>query len=115
MKDTVERKSQPPRMKDYIQQDREFHTALCRLAENDFIDRAYRETSLHLNMGFIYNVSIPPDIEGTYREHVELVQALAGHSRQAVSIIKAHLRRSRQNIYEGALFCSLQGLPRLLA
>ncbi len=111
MKGIVEGKDRPGRMKDYIQCDREFHTAICRLAENDFIDRAYRETSLHLNMGFIYDVAVPPDIEGTYRDHVELVEALARHSSRAVSAIREHLRRSRQNVYRGALFSSLEDRP----
>ena len=67
------------------------------------IDKSYRETSLHLNMRHIYNLSIPPDIPRTFREHVELVEALAQNSRRAVTIIKRHLARSRRNVLQGAL------------
>ncbi len=108
MERIVEKRGQPRQVRDYIKQDRAFHTELCRLAQNDFIDKAYRETSLHLNMGFIYNVAVPPDIEGTYRDHVQIAEALARHSNQAVITIREHLRRSRQNIFGGALFSSLR-------
>jgi DNA-binding GntR family transcriptional regulator len=111
MRESVEKANQPQVMKEYIKLDRQFHTELCSIAENDFIDKAYRETNLHLNMSFIYNVSIPPDVAGTYQAHVELVEALARNSKLAVSIIKKHLRRSRQNVLSGALFSSLQDAP----
>ncbi len=68
---------------------------LCAIAQNAYIDKSYRETSLHLNMRHIYSLSIPPDIPRTYREHAELVEALSRNSRQAVTIIKRHLVRSR--------------------
>ena len=86
----------------YIAVDREFHTELCALAQNHYIDKSYRETSLHLNMRHIYNLSVPPDIRRTYREHAELVEALSRHSRQAVSIIKGHLARSRGHVLQGS-------------
>jgi DNA-binding GntR family transcriptional regulator len=96
---------EPPRPADirrYIAVDREFHTELCALAQNHSIDKSYRETSLHLNMRHIYNLSVPPDIRRTYREHAELVDALSRHSRQAVSIIKGHLVRSRRHVLQGS-------------
>ena len=92
-----------PPVKRYIAVDREFHTRLCALAQNDYIDKSYRETSLHLNMRHIYSLSIPPDIPRTFREHAELVEALAQNSRRAVAIIKRHLARSRRNVLQGAL------------
>lgn len=104
MKGIAEDRSRPPEVRRYIAVDREFHTRLCAIAGNAYIDKSYRETSLHLNMRHIYNLSIPPDIPRTYREHAELVEALARHSRQAVTIIERHLARSRQDILEGALF-----------
>ncbi len=92
-----------PQVKRYIEVDREFHTQLCAIAGNGYIDKSYRETSLHLNMRHIYNLSIPPDIPRTFREHAELVEALAQNSRRAVTIIKRHLARSRRNVLQGAL------------
>ena len=94
--------AKPTEVRRYITVDREFHTALCAIAQNHYIDKSYRETSLHLNMRHIYSLSVPPDIRRTYREHAELVEALSRHSRQAVAIIKGHLARSRQNVLEGS-------------
>jgi DNA-binding GntR family transcriptional regulator len=91
-----------PQVKRYIEVDREFHTQLCAIAGNGYIDKSYRETSLHLNMRHIYNLSVPPDIRRTYREHAELVDALSRHSREAVSIIKGHLARSRGHVLQGS-------------
>jgi DNA-binding GntR family transcriptional regulator len=104
MKGIAEDRTRSPQVKRYIAVDREFHTQLCAIAQNAYIDKSYRETSLHLNMRHIYNLSIPPDIPRTYREHAELVQALSRNSRQAVTIIKRHLVRSRQDVLEGSLF-----------
>jgi len=104
MRDIAANRSRSPWLRRYIAVDREFHTQLCAIAHNDYIDKSYRETSLHLNMRHIYNLSIPPDIPRTAREHAELVAALARNSRQAVTIIKRHLARSRRNVLEGSLF-----------
>jgi DNA-binding GntR family transcriptional regulator len=102
MKGIVGEPPRPAEIRRYIAVDREFHTELCALAQNHSIDKSYRETSLHLNMRHIYNLSVPPDIRRTYREHAELVDALSRHSRQAVSIIKGHLVRSRRNVLQGS-------------
>jgi len=71
-------------LKKYIKYDGQFHIALCALASNDFIDRSYREVNLHLNMNYLYNIGILPDIARTFRDHTELVDALAAHSPDAV-------------------------------
>ncbi|HSV57200.1 MAG TPA: GntR family transcriptional regulator [Magnetospirillaceae bacterium] len=88
----------------YIQYDAQFHIALCALAENDFIDKTYREVSLHLNMNHTYSIGIVPDIARSYRDHVDLVNALEAHSPEAVGIIRNHLERSRNNVLKGRLF-----------
>ena len=88
----------------YIKFDGQFHMELCSLAENDFIYKSYREVSLHLNMNHMYNIGIVPDISRTFRDHTDLVEALAAHSPTAVDIIKSHLSRSRSNIMKGRLF-----------
>jgi DNA-binding GntR family transcriptional regulator len=104
MKGLTEGTARSAEVRRYITVDREFHTELCALAQNHYIDKSYRETSLHLNMRHIYSLSVPPDTKRTYREHAELVDALSRHSRQAVSIIKGHLVRSRRHVLQGSLF-----------
>jgi DNA-binding GntR family transcriptional regulator len=104
----VEKGKTTQEIREYRNYDRRYHTELCSLADNHFIDKFYRETSLHLNMKFIYDIAIPPDIVGTYHDHSEILDALARNSRQAVTIMKKHLQRSRQNVLSGRLFSSLK-------
>ncbi len=95
-----------PDLQKYIKYDGQFHMALCALASNDFINKSYRELSLHLNMNYMYNIGVVPDIGRTFRDHTDLVEALASHSPSAVDIIKEHLARSRSNVMRGKLFAS---------
>jgi DNA-binding GntR family transcriptional regulator len=95
-------------LRKYITLDRQFHTEICRLAGNEFINKSYREVNLHLNMQFIYDIAVPPDIERTYEDHMKLFEALSRRSERAVSLMKEHLRQSRKNVLEGRLFNSLQ-------
>lgn len=98
--------SAPFNMKGYIKNDGLFHTEMCALAANDFIDKSYREVSLHLNMNHLYNMTIMPDTAQTFRDHTQLVDALAEHSSQAVDIIKRHLEQSRKNVLSGKMFAA---------
>lgn len=93
---------------EYIVKDLEFHQALCHSTGNEFLEKMHREINLHLSMNFIYNIAIPPDLDGTLRDHLELVESLASGSGRAVEIIKRHLERSRRNVLEGKLFDSLE-------
>jgi DNA-binding GntR family transcriptional regulator len=104
--------SNPEAVKEYIKCDRQFHIELCKLACNAFIDKFYREIGLHLNMNFIYDIAIPPDIIGTYHQHEDLVNLLARNSEESVSVIMKHLQRSRQNVLSGRLFSTLQNAPK---
>ena len=96
----------PFNLKGYIKNDGQFHTELCALAANDFIDKSYREVSLHLNMNHLYNMTIMPDTAQTFRDHTQLVEALVAHSDQSVDIIKRHLEQSRKNVLSGKMFAA---------
>jgi len=91
----------------YIQLDRLFHTELCALSANEYLQKFYREVSLHLNMTFIYRIGIQPNISGTLENHLTLVKLLSENSRQALSVLEMHLEQSRSNIIQGELFQSL--------
>ncbi len=93
----------------YIKNDGQFHMALCHLADNPFIDKSYREISLHLNMNHLYSIGCPPDIIQTHKDHCDLLEALESHSAQAVVIIKKHLKQSRMNVLKGNLFSTMSG------
>lgn len=106
MRTIVARGQGPEEVKEYIRWDREFHTELCRLTNNEYLIKFYREISLHLNMNYIYNIAIPPDIATTYEHHTHIVRALAHHSPDAIGLMKIHLERSKKNVLEGPRFAN---------
>jgi DNA-binding GntR family transcriptional regulator len=104
MRRIVSRGQGPGEIQEYIRWDREFHTELCRLANNAYLSKFYEEISLHLNMNYIYNIAIPPDPLTTLEHHTQIVEALSRNSIDAVEIMKIHLDRSKKNVLEGPLF-----------
>ncbi|GAB4221837.1 MAG: GntR family transcriptional regulator [Spirochaetales bacterium] len=93
-------------VKQYIWWDREFHMELCRLTNNEYLLKFYKEISLHLNMNYIYNIAIPPDITMTLEHHTHIIEALSRHSPDAIELMKIHLDRSKRNVLEGPRFAS---------
>lgn len=93
---------------DYIELDRQFHTELCALAKNDYVNRFYRETDMHLSMSFRYGVGVCHGIDATYRDHEEIYLRLAANSCDAVETLERHLLRSRQNIMNEPTFQLLE-------
>ena len=100
---TVGRRSRAV-IEEYIDEDRRFHTEICALARNEYINRFYRETSMHLNMSFRYGVGVCHGIEATYRDHQEICRHLSENSEKAVNVLEAHLLQSRQNILNEPTF-----------
>ena len=92
----------------YIYLDLQFHTELCNLAGNDYLQKFYREVNLHLNMAFIYRIGVPPNIGETFRDHRRIAEKLAENSARSVELLEGHLERSRSHIIQGELFRSLQ-------
>jgi len=91
-------------LREYINHDWRFHISLCSLADNEFINKTYRELNLHLNMHYMYDIGIKPDITQTFRDHIDLIEALERKDSIAVEIIERHLKISRQNILRGKFF-----------
>ncbi len=100
---TVGRRSRAV-IEEYIDEDRRFHTEICALARNEYINRFYRETSMHLNMSFRYGVGVCHGIEATYRDHQEICRHLSENSEKAINVLEAHLLQSRQNILNEPTF-----------
>ncbi len=96
----------PINLKKYIKYDWQFHMGLCDLADNEFISKSYKELNLHMNMNYMYDIGIKPNVSQTFKDHIDLVDALASHSPTAVAIIEKHLRISRQNILSGEFFAA---------
>ena len=92
----------------YIYLDFLFHTELCKLAGNDYLEKFYREVNLHLNMTFIYRIGIPPDIKESFADHKQIAKKLAENSPESLALLEDHLNRSRDHIIRGDLFDSLE-------
>lgn len=92
----------------YIELDRRFHTELCSLAQNDYVNRFYREISIHLNMSFRYGVGVCHGIEATFRDHERILSGLQNNSHDAVSALESHLVQSGRNIQSESTFLMLE-------
>ncbi len=97
----------PSRVARYIELDRQFHTEICNLPQNDYLRRFYREINMHLSMSFSYGIGVCHGIESTFKEHKEILRLLEEHSRQAITVLEQHLLHSRKNIIGEARFQSL--------
>jgi DNA-binding GntR family transcriptional regulator len=82
----------------YIERDHQFHTEICRLAGNEYLQRFYRETSLHLSMSYRYGLSMCHGMRATFDEHKAIYDHLAEHSDLAIDALREHLEKARQNI-----------------
>ena len=92
----------------YIHLDLSFHTELCDLAVNEYLQKFYREVNLHLNMTFIYRIGTPPDIHGTLMDHRRFVELLSENSPESLELLKAHLEHSKSNIVQGKHFQAME-------
>lgn len=108
MKETAAGSPSQDTLRAYIALDRQFHAEICRLSGNQYIEKCYREVSLHLNMQFLLDIAVAEDTLATAAEHEGIFLALRAGSAGASGLVRAHLRRSRANIMESRLFGSLK-------
>ena len=108
MKSLIEGTQSSDQVNRYIYLDLLFHTELCKLAGNDYLEKFYREVNLHLNMTFIYRIGIPPDINESFADHKQIAKKLAESSPESLELLGDHLERSRGHIIQGELFRSLE-------
>ena len=96
------------KVKLYIHYDLLFHTELCALARNEYLQKFYREVNLHLNMAFIYHIGVRPDIYRTFEDHRRVLELFANNSPEALELLEKHLEHSKSNIMHGEVFRSLE-------
>lgn len=106
MEETV--RATPPRQSEYVDLDRAFHSQLCGLAENRYIDSYYHHINLHLSMSYRYGTGVCHGMEATLKEHIEIVELLRKNSPEAVTVLNEHLLKSRQNIQSEPGFLALK-------
>jgi len=76
--------------------DRAFHSEICGLADNDFMDNTHRQLSLHVNMTLIHERTYHK-LESQWAEnHAEIVRSLE----QDPSLVADVLRRHFNNVLE---------------
>ncbi len=98
---------EPERPAAYIELDRRFHTELCSLAANAYLDRFYRQIAMHLSMSFRYGVGTCHGVAATFEEHEAIVAYLRENSPQVLGVLDRHLALSRGNIIEEWAFRQL--------
>jgi DNA-binding GntR family transcriptional regulator len=108
MKGAAEDSEKGADLRRFIDLDREFHMEICRLGGNEFAEKSFREVSLHLNTKFMYDISVPPDLPLTFRDHLQILEAIKARSPDAAEHMRQHLRRSHENIRLGELFKTLK-------
>jgi DNA-binding GntR family transcriptional regulator len=73
-----------------IDLDREFHSEICSLAENDFMNDIHRQLSLHVNMTAIHERTYHK-LESKWAEsHAEIVRCLKQDPKKASKVMKKH-------------------------
>ena len=81
--------------------DRDFHTALCDLADNEFMNGFYRQLSLHVNMTLIHERTYTK-LESQWAEsHAEIVRALEQDPDHVTDILKRHFNNVLELLPEG--------------
>lgn len=91
-------------IEDYIELDRLFHTEVCRLSGNVYLQRFYREINMQLNMSFRYGVGLCHGLESTFQDHCRIYEAMLVNSPRAVELLENHLRQSEANILNEPTF-----------
>ncbi len=75
-----------------IELDRLFHSELCAMAGNEFLNGFYRQLSLHVNMTLIHEKTYHR-LESEYPEsHAEILRCLEGDAPHALAVLRQHFR-----------------------
>ncbi len=75
--------------------DQSFHRALCRLADNEYVDRYYRQLSIHLNMAAIHAASYQKLENKYFESHAAIVDSLKNGSLESVKVLEEHFDNVR--------------------
>jgi DNA-binding GntR family transcriptional regulator len=70
--------------------DREFHTEICGLAQNDFLNAFYRQLSLHVNMTLIHEKTYQNLKRGWAGVHAEILRCIEHAPGRALQALQRH-------------------------
>ncbi len=96
-----------PCLNQYVELDRRFHYQLCALTHNEYVTGFHRSVNRHLSMRFSYGMGACHGVATTLAEHESILENLRAHSPDAISVLDAHLQRSRRNIVREPNFLEL--------
>ena len=82
-----------------IELDRRFHTVLCSMAGNDYLNNIYKQLNLHLNMSFIHEQTYHSLEDQYYESHLEIVESLTNHPNDAAMLLKRHFDEVKKILF----------------
>lgn len=92
----IESENFPASKKKIVELDRLFHTEICALAGNEYLNSIYRLLSLHVNMAFIHDKVYDPI---KYHEsHARIIQALANNEEEAIRALRRHFQEVKERL-----------------
>jgi len=83
------------REKKAVDLDQRFHAAVCRLADNEFIDQFYRQLALHVNMTLIHQKTYEKLKKQHYESHAEILRCLQKDPPAALAMLRKHFRDTK--------------------
>lgn len=89
------------RIKRAIYLDREFHTEICKLADNNQLNSVYYQLNLHLNMTMIHEKTYIPLQEVYYPSHAEILRCLENKTdgEELYDCVKKHFNNVKNYLF----------------
>ena len=90
MRKVAEIRDPNQRARKAMELDRKFHTELCRLADNEFLDLYHRQLSIHLNMAAIHAKTYQQLASKYFESHSAVVKSLKEKTDKALRYLEKH-------------------------
>jgi DNA-binding GntR family transcriptional regulator len=78
--------------------DRAFHTELCGLAGNEYLDTLHRQLSVHVNMTLIHEKTFSDMADRYVDSHEVIVRSLETEPRRTAAVLKKHFADVRRRL-----------------
>lgn len=101
MRTVVEEPDGVIRLKKATYLDREFHTEICKLADNSQLNSVYYQLSLHLNMTMIHEKTYIPLQKVYYPSHAEILRCLENktNGEELYDCVKKHFDNVKNYLF----------------
>lgn len=78
-----------------VELDLAFHSALCRLAENEYLDSVFSQLMLHVNMTLIHERAFRKLEADYYESHARVLESLRRDPGKALKLLERHFENVR--------------------